>query len=554
MFQLLGLLCLGMAWLVPNHYPPWSSFYNDSTAAVGLIFLTVGVWPQLRERGSPAAAWIVIGVAAIPLLQWELGWLIFSGDAIVSTLYLAGLGVAIAVGHAWARRDHRDVAIMLSWTTVLAAMASSALALSQGLQIGRFGIWALDAMPGMRAYANLGQPNNLATLIGLGAVGLLLLREQGRIGMRASVLTLLLLVIAGGMTQSRTALLFGPVVLVIVLWARHRGVRLQVRSRTIAIATVGHWVTTWAWPLLQAQLGLTLTDRASALGLYTPRLAVWRILFDALADSPWRGFGWLQTGAAQLAAADRHPPVGEMWLQGHNLFVDLLIWCGYPLGLALCGLLLYWFLSRLWRVNTLQALVGMLSIGVLGTHAMLELPHHYAYFLIPLGLWIGQVEHAEAALTPVKTRWTLAPATVALCLLAGVWWNYPAVEEDFRLVRFESFNIGSLRAEQPAPDAPFLSSLTAFLRFARTTAAPGMSRAQLDQMSHVVNRYPYASSMARYARALALNDRTEEAEQIFRKIRYIHGAALYRNLSRDLSDRIDQGETQLKPLAQRLAQ
>jgi hypothetical protein len=552
MFELLGLIFLGTAWLVPNHYPPWSSFYNDSCAAVGLLLLMVGLRHRLRLQAPPLVAWVALAVAAIPVIQWSAGLLAFSGDVIVSTLYLVGIALAVATGYAWASADAGTASARLAATTLAAAGVSATLAIIQGLQVAGLGIWMLDPLPGMRPYANLGQPNNLATLIGWGAVAVFLLREQRRLSGGACVALLAVLVFAAGMTQSRTALLFGPVVLLVLLFSRRRGIAVRTSPAAVLGLMAIHWALTLSWPLLRAALGLAAPGGLETRGLGSLRLEVWPILFDALSEAPWRGYGWLQVGAAQLAAAGRHPPVGELWLQGHNLFVDLLVWCGYPLGLGLCAAIVWWYASRLMRVRTLEGLTGMLAATVLGVHAMLELPHHYAYFLIPVGLWIGIVERTTGAAPVLTPRWTLAPAALALLMLVAVWRDYPQVEEDFRLVRFEGLRIGSVRADRPSPEAPYLSSLTGFLRFARTTAAPGMSTSQLGDMAAVVNRYPYAASMARYARALALNGRVDEGRRLFAEIERIHGSKFYRSLRQDLAERIEQGETGLQPLAQSL--
>jgi hypothetical protein len=83
-------------------------------------------------------------------------------------------------------------------------------------------------------------------------------------------------------------------------------------------------------------------------------------------------------------------------------------------------------------------------------------------------LWIGLIEWDMKPRGTSRFALNLLPLALAAALLAGVWRDYPVVEEDFRLMRFENLSIGTLRAKQAAPDAPFLSSLTAFLRFART--------------------------------------------------------------------------------------
>jgi len=192
--------------------------------------------------------------------------------------------------------------------------------------------------------------------------------------------------------------------------------------------------------------------------------------------------------------------------------------------------------------------MGMLIISFFGVHALVELPYHYAYFLIPVGLWAGIVEREQGARTIGDARWFLAPTFATLAVVIGVVIEYGQVEEDFRLVRFENARIVGARAHEPAPDAPLLSSLTGFLRFARTEPKAGMSEEQLRQMDVSTKRYPFALSLVRYASALALNGRLEEARATFVKIRHLNGDRAYGRLKSDLHDKVADGESGLAEL------
>lgn len=542
MLELLSMICLAAAWLVPNHYPPWSSFYSETCSGLALLLLCIGNTGRIRSQPVPTAAWVVLAVAAIPLLQWTFGLLAFSGDVWISALYLGGLSAAIVCGSIWAQRDPRNAAAMLSGAVLVAGAISSAIALAQFFHVGQFGLWGLDIGVGARSVGNIGQPNNLASLLGMSAVSLLLLYEQGRLGGTAGILLLSLLLGGAATTQSRTALLFGPIVLAGLDIAKRRGLRFRTGGTSVVLVTFAQWILAWALPALQTAMALRGSVSLAARGLETPRLQMWPMLLDATTQVPWHGYGWLQVGEAELAVVNKYPPVNELWLHGHNLFLEFIVWCGYPLGLLLSALVVYWFVDRALKAATVEAVVGMLSIAVLGAHAMLELPHHYAYFLIPAGLWIGQVEYGRGLRGIVPAKWNLLPAFLSVFLAVAIWKDYPAVEEDFRLVRFENLRIGSVHAAQPAPDGPFLSSLTEFLRFARTTPVKGMSEAELSRMEAVAKRYPYAPSLSRLATAQALNGRMDKARENFISIRQMFGEGTYMKLRRDLQEEVIDGE------------
>jgi hypothetical protein len=141
-----------------------------------------------------------------------------------------------------------------------------------------------------------------------------------------------------------------------------------------------------------------------------------------------------------------------------------------------------------------------------------------------------------------------ARSTHLLIVFGGIALEYPSVEEDFRLVRFESVRIVGAHATEKSPHAPLLSALTSFLEFARTEPSSGLSPAQLRAMEQSTKRYPYAASLVRYASALSLNGQRDEARRTFVKIRYIYGDKMYVRLKDDLHDRVQDGELRLAQL------
>lgn len=540
------------AWLLTDHYPPWMSAYSDGAMAMSLILLLAAVSLPITSkpvRAVPAAFWCLTAIAAIPWLQWLLGKVTYSGDAIVGSLYVLGLACAVLCGNQWAQRQPKDSAAWLATTILIGASISAALALFQASAAVSLGHWMLPACQGGRACANLAQPNNLGTLLGLGAAGLLLLREQNRIGPWPCGLLLGLLLLGTAASQSRTAMLYGPAILLGLFIARRKGLPMQTSLWVAAAATVAHWLLAWSWPTLERLVLLDATTALNERRLGAGRLEAWSMFLDATTMFPLSGFGWLQTANAQLTVAERHPALTGVWQQTHNLFIELLVWCGYPLGLLLCGLLVFWFVDRARRVQTIEGVVGMISVTLFGIHSMIELPYHYAYLLIPVGLWVGYVDSSVGSGVRRWTSLRWIPVAISLCLVIAVLRDYAEVESDFRLARFEGLRIGTLKAAQPAPDAPFLSGLTAQLRMMRTQPVPGMSVEQLDAMESTARRFPSASSMAKLAWAWAMNGRLLEATQMFVKIRFVHGEDMYQKLKKDLHERVKGGRRELSELA-----
>lgn len=538
MLELLALGCIALAWLIPNHYAPWTTFYNDGAAFCGLLLLVLSCRRRLWCERGPTAGRVVLLVGAIPFLQWALGILYYSGDAWVSTLYLAAFSAAIMTGSAWAASDARSSAARLCGTVLFGALVSSLIAVMQVLRRADWGIWLVEIGPGGLPVGNLGHWNVLASLIGVGAGSLLLLYERRRIPPLAASALLVVLLLGLGATQSRTALAFGPVVLGGMLLARRRSMVLRTPLLVVVLAIVLHWTLATGFASLQETLLLQAPLSIGTRGLSTPRWKMWGMLIDAATRAPWVGYGWLQVGAAELSVVNKFPPIEELWLQGHNILLELILWCGIPLGLLLGGTLVYWYVSRALRIRTLESLAAMLCLVILGVHSLLEFPFQFAYFLIPAGLWIGQIERAVAAPTgaraPSPQLWTALPVALALIVALGIAKDYPAIEEDFRLARFQGLRIGEPASRDTTPNAFFLSSLTGFLHAARIAPAPQMGDSTLAAIEASTKRYPYAVSLSRSAVALALNGRQAEARERFLSIRKMFGPAIYSRLKADL--------------------
>jgi O-antigen ligase len=541
---LLASIAMVAAWLAPNHYPPWGSFYSESCMVLSLLFLIGASQKSFWKQGVTTLACTAALTALIPWVQYALGQVSFSSDAWVSSAYLIGFAIAIWTGHAWGKVDAKELAQLLSWCFLVGSIVSAGLALTQAFDLRVFGLWVESSSSAVRVGANLGQPNNLATLIGFGVVGLVYLKEIGQLGRLASSCCLVLLVWGASVTQSRTALVYGPLVVAALWWFGRRGVVFRTRVWTSGVWVLFHWGVATGMAMLQRDT-LSLAEKGLTV---STRFAMWPLMLDASAQAPWWGYGWLQVGAAQMAVATKHPSSNELWLHAHNIFLELVIWCGYPLGLLLGGLLLYGFVSRVLKVRQLEASMGMVVASILGAHALMELPHHYAYFLIPLGLWLGLVEASIGSRVFGATRASLALIAVGVALTLALWRDYFAVEEDFRLMRFEAMGVMAVRAKQPAPDAPFLSSLTAFLRAARTEPAPHMAPETLAQMAQVIRRYPYAGSMIAYAKALTLNARLPEALEMCKLVRHVHGEDMYARLKFTIHQAVLDGQADLAPL------
>ncbi|MEO7392180.1 MAG: Wzy polymerase domain-containing protein, partial [Ramlibacter sp.] len=183
-------------------------------------------------------------------------------------------------------------------------------------------------------------------------------------------------------------------------------------------------------------------------------------------------------------------------------------------------------------------------------HSLLEFPFAYAYFLFPVLLLAGVLERAAGGtvlfrIGPLPTAMVLA----SLCaVMAWSVFEYVAIEEDFRIVRFEQLRIGRTPADHHAPDVYLYSQLGALLDGSRIEVRPGMPAADLDALRKLALRYPWTGTQFRYALALALNGQQQEAVRQLQVLRWERGEKLYGRVKAEISEMAQDRYPQLRSL------
>jgi len=525
-----------VAWLLPNHYYPWLSAWQEG-AALALLFAAALL---CRARAGLPALWAAALVVALGSVgwQWASGRIWFGGDALMAALYLSAFGLAIALGAALTPTappapatggafgpQHRslDFVDLFGAGLVFGALVSTFIALVQWTGAFSLGIWAADLPPGARPFANLAQPNHLCTLAFFGLAGLALLRDGGRIGAAGWWSGAAFLLLAMLMSGSRTGLVQLAVAIGLLL-ALGRRSAVRIGARTVLLLLALLVLGTLAWPALNHALLLAGERNAAGQLQGGGRELLWPALADAIGREPWSGYGWQQMVLAQEAVALDHPAVQRHFEHSHNIVLDLLVWAGVPIG----GSIVLLAAAALWRqlraVRDARALWLLVAVCGVVVHAMFEFPLEYAYFLLPGGLALGA---AWALQVPTPARRWPAPALPAAGLALGallfvIALDYLEAEQNHRILRLESARIGVTRLETPAPRLRLLDQQQAFLEFARTEARRGMSAAELEWMRKVSQRFAYPPAMFRYALAAGLNGHPEVAARTLAQLCSIH--------------------------------
>jgi O-antigen ligase len=548
----LGLLVL--SWLTTEHIPPWVSWHAEVATFAGVWLLALGaVGTDLRLQGRaalpaslPGLAIPLIVLGVITLGQYFAGTVEFGGDALVVWAYVLLAVLALAAGFRAAQAtaaegDMAEPLEWLAWAVSAGAVISVAIALAQVFDLWLGSGWVVLMWDLRRPGANLAQPNHLATLLLMGAASVLALNRRGRFGAGTCALLLGYLLLGLAITESRAGFLGFFALAAWWLFARRR-VFADVPAWAAVAAAVFYVACFLAWPNLLASLGL-VTDASSTARFGQPglRLSLWQQVLEAVLQRPWFGWGVLGVAEAHNAVAHR-ALVSDALSFAHNALLDLAIWIGVPLTLAFLVAATAWARRRLLAPHSGATWYGLALAVPLAVHSLVEFPFAYAYLLVPVAVGLGFVEGRLGARPWLRLDARLALAAIVATGAALIYSvvEYIEIEDDFRVVRFEQLNLGRTPVDHVVPRVLLLTQLGAVLTGSRVELRPGMPEPDIAAVKGLAMRYPWPATQFRYAVALSLNGRPDEAYRQMQVMRAQRGERFY---SRAKAQFIELGQT-----------
>jgi hypothetical protein len=328
---------------------------------------------------------------------------------------------------------------------------------------------------------------------------------------------------------------------------------LRTAPWVVAIGCTVLFALLWTWPIFFAFVqsgGMSGFDVVQVNLSAGTRQVVWPQLMEAVLQKPWFGWGLLGVSEAHNAVLD-HYSNAEPFTYAHNIILDMAVGMGLPLTLLLVTVTTVW----LWRrVRATKSLVPWYCLAVMlpfGVHSMLEFPFAYAYFLVPVMFAVGVLEATLAPQNVIRIGWW--PAAIGFGVVAALMaWTvveYIAIEEDFRVVRFEALRVGQTPGDYERPKIYLLTQLDALLEAGRIVPAPGMTTERVELARKVAMRYPWTATQNRYALSLALNGNPQEALRQLKVMRVMHGEAAYKGIRANWTELANTKYPQLQGLA-----
>lgn len=527
-----ALALLLLSWLQPSHFPPWMSWHSEVLAFLAALTLVVHIAWASKESAEEGA--IPISAAAVPLfalvavvwVQWSCGLLVFLGDAVVLTGYLALSLASLVAGFNVGNRNSKNVEL-LAGALLTGAILSATVAFVQVT-----GVWESSSLINRMQFlgrpgANLGQPNQLATLLLMGLSSLLYLYEKKRLGAYSATLVSLVLATGLAATASRTAVIS---LFVLAGWwfAKRLKIASGLRTWWLLSLLAGVLLFYWAWPRA-VDLLMQMTPSTSVVNTVAyNRWFVWPQLVDAILLRPWFGWGIGQVSTAHNAVIDGYS-ISEPYTYAHNVLLDFALGTGLPLTLLFLATICLWLWRRVLHIRELTPWYSVAVVIPFAIHSLLEFPFAYAYFLLPVMFALGVLESSVGSKPLFHFQKMRVAFVTCVAAVVFIWtiFEYIAIEEDFRVVRFESQRVGQTQAGYSKPDLTLLTQLDAVLSAGRVLPRPNMPREEIELVKVVALHYPWLATQNRYALSLALNNNEVEAIRQLKVIKAQRGAKTY---------------------------
>lgn len=514
---ILASLLLSFAWLSPFHTYPWVTFSSElATFGVALVLLALFL---NRNIQIPKLQLYILPVAFIPLLQWSGGLVSDFSVALLSTAYLFGFWVMVAMGYNLSLQSSAREQLMkqVCWLLLVIASVTSLIAMVQwlGFESSVYGIMQLK---GNRPYANFGQPNNLATFLIIGLMGALFLYEKHKASLWLLIPSSLSILFAICLTQSRTSLLV--CIFICIYWVIKQ---YKNKPRLNFIKLFG-WAATYFLiagyllpiiaQVMTTSVGEAVTHTASLAqraGSGHERLGMWMQILHAIAERPWFGYGWNQTSIAVVESIEFNTV--QVWFNSaHNIVLDLLIWNGVPLGVLIIGYLSLWLLWLNKTAKDSTSIIAIMMVCAILIHAMLEFPQRYAYFLLPMGFLLGLIQAQTPQLKGITIQKNVVRCVwlISVIVLLLVWRDYKLFQDNSRLI---------FKGKQPTEEILGSSRILLLTQFQKRLdwialdPKTRFSEAQLSEFAEMVKNKATPYNLKKFAQVLVYNQKNEEAEK-----------------------------------------
>jgi hypothetical protein len=516
------------SYLIPFHYHPYRSYYNDASAILGVI--AASCWIGLRSNAVlriPISVILPLFLIIIIGLQTWNGLLLFPVDSIFPILYLVSFAIALIFGATLTihPKGLKELAFTLTVVFISAGLLSVSFQLVQLFNLNWYPyVMPLSHARNPRAFGNLGQPNLLSLLLcfSIASCWYLYVTRQikAQLGMSFVIFLLMGLVFA----QSRIGWVILPV-LFLLCW--HQPPDCPKVSKIALIILLGLFVSLVIFaPDLMQYFGITLDRAEQRAGQISVRVVLWKQAWAISLLHPWFGSGWFQFGAQQAMLSSLFPPT-EYSDYAHNIVLGFAAEIGWLMTFLLFLAALYWAYHcciRWWK-NLQVRYMSMILLPML-LHSLVEFPLWFAYMLMPFGVIVGALTTLQFGWRDVilAKTWMVMFFISSVLALAAITWDYNRVVDGFIALAWQQAGEKKGIGSTDKPPLTLFPQFYDYFKVARISIGPKMSEEDIQFLERIALRFAFTPILDRLALAYAANQRPTEALQVLVAIQRLNGA------------------------------
>lgn len=533
---ILFFVLLGISYLVPLHYNPWLTFLSEILVFSSCCFFFLSFYKE--KIVLPKILIPIFLLSLLPLIQYSLGKVYFFSNAIINSTYLITLFFVIIITYNIIyKNEYKKTSffVNLNWIFILIGFINTYFSICQWLNI-EFNMVSITPLVGSRPFANFAQPNNMATFQIISFLSLIYLYLKQKVNLYIFFFLTIIFIFSIALTQSRTAFVaFMSLFLVLVFFRKIVQIKLLVYFflsviiyffLSIYLVNISNFIS--------KKFGLNTVNISSSIerGISSSgRIDFWIQMFYAILERPWFGYGWNQTALAQYQNMDKYPI--SVWItSSHNLLVDIIVWCGIPIGISFILYCVYLIFRSILKIKKIEELFAFCMILTLLIHSMLEYPLHYAYFLIPFGVFLGIILSANPNLKFYTFSFRyLGIYTIFLMVgLFLVWKDYLLyIEENHRAID-HSLQNSTVKFQQKR-ELYILDELNFRLYWIALNPKQKLSKEEIEAIGKMVSLYLTHFDLYKYAKILAYNGYEDQARYHLQLIKQLYDIERpYKNL------------------------
>lgn len=513
---ILSIICFALAILNPAFHPPWASFISEYFAFLSLLFLLPLFFKDTIF--IPKLSLVFILFSVIPIIQYALGQIYYFDKAALSFIYIVSFWLAVNIGFNSVNKykaslDYFFLVIMGC------GLISSCIAVAQWLNLEMSIDWVMVSQS--RLSANMAQPNHLATFLLLSLISCLYCYETKRFSPIFLLLFSLLLLSVIALTQSRTA--WVSLLFLYSYWmVSHKKNLLNIGYKQQSLLLVCFIVSVILLPTFKAAElkvdTVTVIQRTSSV---YERIQIWQQAIEAIKIQPLWGYGWNQSSFAQYETLQ----VGyvQRYLTSfHNIFLDIIVWCGIPIGATIIIVCVFIIIKALIRSVTPSQICLVSSICTILIHALFEFPLSYSYFLLPLGFMLGALFYTfDNKGIKVNGLYCFVIFIFSMVLSSYIVREYSYIPDN--MVAAETHEMNERKEAITFPyQLSFFETFNSRAKWISLYPCTRLNKQQLNDIRYMIKTYMIYYDLYKFSQILYFNGYEAEAQKHLHMLNYMY--------------------------------